>query len=77
MSASAKPMFKDESWILLRQSGAAPVLRIYCEATSLVKTAQMMGEGSGWRWVELPPHWLSEIVSALVPGWVRGRFYHL
>lgn len=40
-----KLTFEDESWILFRQSGTEPVLRIYCEATSLVKTAQMMDEG--------------------------------
>jgi phosphomannomutase len=40
-----KLIFDDESWILFRQSGTEPVLRIYCEATSLEKMAMMMEEG--------------------------------
>jgi phosphomannomutase len=40
-----KLIFDDESWILFRQSGTEPVLRIYCEATSVEKTAMMMDEG--------------------------------
>src|SRR5206468_4027790 len=32
-----KLSFDDESWILFRQSGTEPVLRIYCEATSVGK----------------------------------------
>ncbi|MEW6731285.1 MAG: phosphoglucomutase/phosphomannomutase family protein [Acidobacteriota bacterium] len=32
-----KLIFADESWLLLRQSGTEPVLRLYCEATSAEK----------------------------------------
>jgi phosphomannomutase len=40
-----KLIFDDESWILFRQSGTEPVLRIYCEATSIKKMTEMMDEG--------------------------------
>jgi phosphomannomutase len=40
-----KLIFEDESWILFRQSGTEPVLRIYCEASSVEKTTAMMDEG--------------------------------
>ncbi|HMV47383.1 MAG TPA: phosphoglucomutase/phosphomannomutase family protein [Blastocatellia bacterium] len=40
-----KLFFEDESWILFRQSGTEPVLRIYCEATSIEKMTKMMDEG--------------------------------
>lgn len=40
-----KLIFEDESWILFRQSGTEPVLRIYCEATSVEKMTTMMDEG--------------------------------
>lgn len=40
-----KLIFDDESWILFRQSGTEPVLRIYCEATSTEKMTKMMNEG--------------------------------
>jgi phosphomannomutase len=40
-----KLIFDDESWILFRQSGTEPVLRIYCEATSVEKMTGMMDEG--------------------------------
>lgn len=32
-----KLIFSDESWLLFRQSGTEPILRIYCEATSVAK----------------------------------------
>jgi phosphomannomutase len=41
----AKLIFDDESWILFRQSGTEPILRIYCEATSIAKMKQLMDEG--------------------------------
>jgi phosphomannomutase len=41
----AKLVFDDESWILFRQSGTEPILRIYCEATSIAKMKQLMDEG--------------------------------
>lgn len=41
----SKLIFEDESWILFRQSGTEPVLRIYCEATSIDKMKKMMDEG--------------------------------
>jgi len=40
-----KLIFDDESWILFRQSGTEPVLRIYCEATSIERVTKMMDEG--------------------------------
>jgi phosphomannomutase len=40
-----KLIFGDESWILFRQSGTEPVLRVYCEATSLEKLNTLIGEG--------------------------------
>ncbi|MCU1265217.1 MAG: Phosphomannomutase [Acidobacteria bacterium] len=43
--------FKDESWLLFRQSGTEPALRIYCEATSAQKMASLLAAG-----VALAPH---------------------
>ncbi|HEU0176593.1 MAG TPA: phosphoglucomutase/phosphomannomutase family protein [Blastocatellia bacterium] len=40
-----KLIFEDESWILFRQSGTEPLLRIYCEATSVEKMMKMVEEG--------------------------------
>ncbi len=40
-----KLLFDDESWILFRQSGTEPVLRIYCEASSIEKMTKMMEAG--------------------------------
>ncbi|MCI0387277.1 MAG: phosphoglucomutase/phosphomannomutase family protein [Acidobacteria bacterium] len=40
-----KLIFEDESWILFRQSGTEPVLRVYCEATSIEKMMKMIDEG--------------------------------
>ncbi len=40
-----KLIFEDESWILFRQSGTEPVLRVYCEATSVEKMTKMIDEG--------------------------------
>jgi phosphomannomutase len=37
--------FRDGSWILFRQSGTEPVLRIYCEAPSREKVHQMLEAG--------------------------------
>jgi phosphomannomutase len=37
--------FADESWILFRQSGTEPVLRVYCEATSDAKMKSLIDEG--------------------------------
>ncbi len=41
----SKLFFEDESWILFRQSGTEPLLRIYCEATSIEKMMKMIDEG--------------------------------
>ncbi|HJR07296.1 MAG TPA: phosphoglucomutase/phosphomannomutase family protein [Pyrinomonadaceae bacterium] len=38
--------FGDESWLLFRQSGTEPVLRIYAEATSVAKMNELLDEGS-------------------------------
>jgi phosphomannomutase len=40
-----KLIFEDDSWILFRQSGTEPLLRIYCEATSVEKMIKMVDEG--------------------------------
>jgi len=37
--------FSDESWLLFRQSGTEPVLRIYSEATSVQKMNRLLDEG--------------------------------
>lgn len=38
----AKLIFNDESWLLFRQSGTEPVLRLYSEATSIEKMNQLL-----------------------------------
>jgi phosphomannomutase len=40
-----KLLFADESWLLFRQSGTEPVLRVYSEATSQEKTGSLLSEG--------------------------------
>jgi phosphomannomutase len=40
-----KLVFEDESWLLFRQSGTEPVLRIYSEATSEAKREALLDEG--------------------------------
>ena len=40
-----KLLFGDESWLLFRQSGTEPVLRVYCEATSVEKMQALLDEG--------------------------------
>jgi phosphomannomutase len=40
-----KVLFADESWLLFRQSGTEPVLRIYSEATSFEKRDQLLDIG--------------------------------
>lgn len=40
-----KLLFEDESWLLFRQSGTEPVLRVYAEATSREKTEMLLSEG--------------------------------
>jgi phosphomannomutase len=42
----AKLIFADESWILFRQSGTEPILRVYCEATSIEKMKRLIDEGA-------------------------------
>ncbi|HJU56363.1 MAG TPA: phosphoglucomutase/phosphomannomutase family protein [Pyrinomonadaceae bacterium] len=41
-----KLLFDDESWLLLRQSGTEPVLRVYSEATSKAKVEALLNEGA-------------------------------
>lgn len=41
----AKVLFADESWLLFRQSGTEPVLRIYSEATSFEKRNALLDAG--------------------------------
>jgi phosphomannomutase len=40
-----KLLFEDESWLLFRQSGTEPALRIYSEATSIAKMSSLLAEG--------------------------------
>jgi len=40
-----KLLFQDESWLLFRQSGTEPVLRIYSEATSVAKMNGLLDGG--------------------------------
>jgi phosphomannomutase len=40
-----KLLFADESWLLFRQSGTEPVLRIYAEATSVAKMNALLDDG--------------------------------
>jgi phosphomannomutase len=40
-----KLVFADESWLLLRQSGTEPVLRVYSEATSVAKMNELLNGG--------------------------------
>ena len=40
-----KLLFEDESWLLFRQSGTEPVLRVYCEATSTAKVNELLSAG--------------------------------
>lgn len=41
-----KLIFKDESWLLFRQSGTEPMLRLYCEATSARKMKSLLEEST-------------------------------
>ncbi len=41
-----KLIFGDESWLLFRQSGTEPVLRVYCEATSIARMNQLLNAGA-------------------------------
>ena len=40
-----KLLFEDESWLLFRQSGTEPMLRIYSEATTSAKSAALLNAG--------------------------------
>lgn len=42
-----KLLFADESWLLFRQSGTEPALRIYAEATSTTKMHELLEAGRG------------------------------
>lgn len=44
-SDGVKLLLEDESWILFRQSGTEPVLRVYSEATSIAKREQLLDFG--------------------------------
>jgi phosphomannomutase len=39
-----KLLFEDESWLLFRQSGTEPVLRLYSEATSINKVKELLDQ---------------------------------
>jgi phosphomannomutase len=41
----AKVFLEKDSWILFRQSGTEPLLRVYCEATTPSAVAEIMAEG--------------------------------
>lgn len=45
-SDGAKVIFGDESWLLFRQSGTEPMLRIYSEATSVKKMQALLDAGA-------------------------------
>jgi phosphomannomutase len=45
MRDGTKLIFDDESWLLFRQSGTEPALRIYSEATSVEKVNRLLDEG--------------------------------
>jgi phosphomannomutase len=47
-----KLLFADESWLLFRQSGTEPVLRIYSEATSVAKVNALLAAGENMARVE-------------------------
>lgn len=40
-----KLLFADESWLLFRQSGTEPILRIYSEATTVAKSGALLAAG--------------------------------
>jgi phosphomannomutase len=40
-----KLLFEDESWLLFRQSGTEPALRVYSEATAVAKVNSLLDEG--------------------------------
>jgi phosphomannomutase len=40
-----KLLFSDESWLLFRQSGTEPMLRVYSEATSIEKATALLSAG--------------------------------
>lgn len=42
----SKLLFADESWVLFRQSGTEPMLRIYSEATSVAKSDALLEAGA-------------------------------
>jgi phosphomannomutase len=44
----AKLIFSDDSWLLFRQSGTEPVLRIYSEATSVEKMNALLEAGTNF-----------------------------
>lgn len=41
-----KLLFEDETWLLFRQSGTEPLLRIYCEATTVGKRESLLEAGA-------------------------------
>jgi len=41
-----KLLLADESWLLFRQSGTEPLLRVYAEATSVAKREALLDYGS-------------------------------
>jgi phosphomannomutase len=44
-----KLLFADESWLLFRQSGTEPALRIYAEATSTNKMRELLEADAKWQ----------------------------
>jgi len=40
-----KLVFTDESWILFRQSGTEPLLRVYCEAPTAAGVQEVLSAG--------------------------------
>lgn len=54
-----KLVFDDESWLLFRQSGTEPLLRIYSEATSIEKASALLDAGSAMALKTPHEHYLS------------------
>jgi phosphomannomutase len=54
----SKVFLENDSWILFRQSGTEPLLRVYCEAPTALAVKEIMG--AGMRFVEqFVPHGVS------------------
>lgn len=64
-----KLMFADDSWILFRQSGTEPVLRVYVEATSASKNADLLESGT-----VLAKRFSEKAKETTLPAWSASSF---